>query len=242
MDEVFRALADPSRRRLLDSLNLRDGQTLRELCAELSMTRQSVSKHLAVLEAAGLVTSFRRGREKLHHLDTEPINALADRWITQYDRTRAPAPAAPGTAPPPASAAGDDAFVYPLYLATTPERLWQAITDPVISQRHLGHAMVSRWEKGATYTWLEDGQEFAHPDQVVLDADPYRRISFSFHTVAPGERRSQVRLEIEPVDGQVRLTLVHDGFAPGSVVLQRVRQRWPYALSALKTGLERVPS
>src|SRR4051794_36654327 len=74
VDEVFRALADPSRRRLLDSLNARSGQSLRELCADLDMTRQSVSKHLAVLEAAHLVTTVRRGREKLHHLNAAPIN------------------------------------------------------------------------------------------------------------------------------------------------------------------------
>src|SRR5258705_4523968 len=84
MDEVFKALADPSRRLLLDSLNTRNGQNLQELCAGLSMARQSVSKHLAVLEAANLVTTVRRGREKLHYLKAQPINAIADRWSTQY--------------------------------------------------------------------------------------------------------------------------------------------------------------
>src|SRR5215216_1621535 len=85
---AFRALADPSRRLLLDSLNEQSGQTLRELCSGLDMARQSVSKHLAVLEAAGLVTTLRRGREKLHYLNTAPINAIADRWINQYHRER----------------------------------------------------------------------------------------------------------------------------------------------------------
>ena len=88
MDEVFKALADPSRRLLLDSLNTRNGQSLRDLCAELSMARQSVSKHLAVLEAANLITTVWRGREKLHYLNAEPINAIADRWINQYERAR----------------------------------------------------------------------------------------------------------------------------------------------------------
>src|SRR2546425_12764920 len=89
MDAVFKALADPSRRRLLDSLNARNGQTLRELCAGMDMTRQAVAKHLAVLEVAGLVTSRRRGRERLQYLNTAPINDIADRWINQYDRGRA---------------------------------------------------------------------------------------------------------------------------------------------------------
>jgi DNA-binding transcriptional ArsR family regulator len=86
MDDVFKALADPSRRALLDSLNEQDGQSLRELCARLSITRQSVSKHLAVLEAANLVSTRRRGRDKLHFLDAGPIRAIADGWIKRYER------------------------------------------------------------------------------------------------------------------------------------------------------------
>jgi len=84
----LQALADPSRRLLLDSLNERNGQTLRELCARLDMARQSVSKHLAVLEAANLVTTVRRGREKLHYLNAAPINEIAERWITRYEQDR----------------------------------------------------------------------------------------------------------------------------------------------------------
>jgi DNA-binding transcriptional ArsR family regulator len=88
VDEVFRALADPSRRLLLDSLNGRSGQTLRELCTGLDLARQSVSKHLAVLEEANLVTTVWRGREKLHYLNAAPINDIAARWINRYDRPR----------------------------------------------------------------------------------------------------------------------------------------------------------
>src|SRR5262249_12264025 len=88
LDQVFKALADPSRRRLLDSLNEHNGQTLGELCGELEMARQSVSKHLDILEAANLVTTIRRGREKLHYLNAAPIGELAERWIGNYDRPR----------------------------------------------------------------------------------------------------------------------------------------------------------
>ncbi len=97
MDDVFRALADPNRRALLDSLNEQNGQSLRELCTLLSMTRQSVSKHLAVLEAAHLVSTQRRGREKLHFLQAEPIRAIADSWIKQYERVPTPS-SHPGSA------------------------------------------------------------------------------------------------------------------------------------------------
>src|SRR5215210_6638535 len=124
MDEVFKALADPSRRRLLDSLNARNGQSLRQLCAGLDMARQSVSKHLAVLEAANLVTTLRRGREKLHFLNAAPINAIADRWINHYDRQRAEALADLKTAleqrpMTTTTQAQTSEFVYTTYIKTT---------------------------------------------------------------------------------------------------------------------------
>jgi DNA-binding transcriptional ArsR family regulator len=88
MDEVFKALADPSRRELLDRLRADNGQTLGELCARLAMTRQAVSKHLAILEEANLVAVMWRGREKLHYLNPVPIHDIADRWIGKFERSR----------------------------------------------------------------------------------------------------------------------------------------------------------
>src|SRR5687767_13619171 len=128
MDEIFKALADPSRRRLLDSLNARNGQRLNELCAGLDMARQSVSKHLAVLEGANLVTTVRHGREKLHYLNAVPIHAIADRWINQYDRRRVEALADLKQALE--SPMGEPAFVYTTFVKTTPDQLWTALTDP----------------------------------------------------------------------------------------------------------------
>lgn len=88
MDNVFKALADASRRLLLDRLFVRNGQTLGELCADLEMTRQAVTKHLAILEDAGLVATVRRGREKLHYLNPVPIRDIQDRWIAKFERNR----------------------------------------------------------------------------------------------------------------------------------------------------------
>lgn len=256
MDEVFRALADPSRRVLLDNLNVRDGQTLRELCAGLSMARQSVSKHLAVLEAANLITIVWRGREKLHYLNAEPINAIADRWIKQYDRARAYVLADLKTALE-NQPTGSAEFVYTTYIRTTPERLWQAITDPAFSTRYMGHAMVSDWKKGSTYVWITEpaGLEIAHPDQVILESDPHRRLVFTFHTFGPEltavgldeetiakaaeEQRSEVTCEIEPTDdGQVKLIVIHDNFPPESTVRELISGGWPWKLANLKSGLE----
>jgi uncharacterized protein YndB with AHSA1/START domain/DNA-binding transcriptional ArsR family regulator len=261
-DEVFKALADASRRRLLDSLNARNGQSLRELCAGLDMARQSVSKHLAVLEAANLVTTVWRGREKLHYLNAVPINAIAERWINQYDRERARALADLKTAleePMTSSTTTSTSteFVYTTYIKTTPERLWQALTDPAFTRRYWGLSMESDWAPGSAFTVVLDpsGVTIADPEQVVLEAEPYRRLAYTWHTFSPewaknygiseeqragwaAESRSKVTFEIEPLGQVVKLTVLHDGFDPGSGVLDGVSQGWPAILAGLKTLLE----
>jgi uncharacterized protein YndB with AHSA1/START domain/DNA-binding transcriptional ArsR family regulator len=264
MDEVFKALADASRRRLLDSLNARNGQSLRELCAGLAMARQSVSKHLAVLEAANLITTVWRGREKLHYLNAVPINAIAERWINQYDRERARALADlkaaledPMTSTPSTSSTTSTEFVYTTYIKTTPERLWQALTDPAFTRRYWGLSMESDWTAGSAVAVVLEpsGVTIADPEQVVLEAEPYRRLSYTWHTFTPewaanygiseenraawaAESRSKVTFEIEPLGEMVKLTVLHDGFDPGSGVLAGVTQGWPAIVASLKTLLE----
>lgn len=254
MDEVFKALADASRRRLLDGLNARNGQTLRELCAGLDMARQSVSKHLAVLEAANLVTTARRGREKLHYLNAEPINAIADRWISRYHRERVRALADLKRALE-QDAMDSTEFVYTTYIRTTPERLWQALTDPAFTRRYWGVAFDTDWAVGSPMTWEEAGATISDPDQVVFESKPGRRLAYSWHTFTPqwakahgfdddllgklaGERRSKATFEIEPLGQMVKLTVVHDDFPPGSTAAQMVSEGWPHLLSSLKTLLE----
>src|SRR3954449_10006130 len=150
IDDVFRALADPSRRRLLDSLNHRNGQTLRELCSGLQMARQSVSKHLAILEAANLVTSVRRGREKLHYLNAAPINEIGERWITRYERGRVEALADLKRALEDGAPVESPSFVYTTYIKTTPERRWQALTEPAFTRRYwFGLTFETDWKAGS---------------------------------------------------------------------------------------------
>lgn len=183
MDEVFKALADASRRQLLDRLNTRNGQTLSELCAGLDMARQSVSKHLAVLENANLVTTVWRGRQKLHYLNAEPITAIADRWINRYHRERAQALADLKSALE--QPMGSNDFVYTTYIRTTPQRLWQALTDPAFTRRYWGVAFETDWAVGSTMTWEEGGNTISDPEQVVLEAQPHRRLSYTWHTFTP---------------------------------------------------------
>ena len=254
MDAVFRALADPSRRLLLDSLNARNGQSLNELCTGLAMTRQAVTKHLAVLEAARLVSTERRGREKLHYLNTAPINDISERWISSYHREHAHALADLKNALE-GTPMSNPEFVYVTYIETTPEKLWQALTDPAFTVRYWGAELKSDWRPGSPVLWREGDGEFQDLDQVVLESDPPRRLSYTWHNYQPQharhfgwsdeylaelrkEPRSKVSFEIEPAGATVKLTVRHDGFDTETEMLKAIGGGWPAILSSLKTLLE----
>ena len=150
---MFRALADPTRRALLDALFDRDGQTLVALTARHEMTRIAVAKHLRVLEDAGLVVSRRRGREKLHFLNTIPIRLVHDRWVSKYTE-----PWAAGLAGLKRELEAPMEKVFEIYIRTTPERLWEAITDPAIRAKYqFGVGAVSDWTPGSRYTLAHPG-------------------------------------------------------------------------------------
>ena len=216
------------------------------------MTRQSVSKHLAILEAANLVTTVRHGREKLHYLNAAPINEIAERWINRYDRERVRALSdlkraleeTPMEKPQ---------FVYTTYIRTAPERLWQALTEPSFTRRWWQTTFETDWHAGSPMVWDNNGIIIADPEQIVLESDPFRRLAYTWHTFTPemrerlgdemyaklsSERRSRVSFDIEPVGDMVKLTVVHDDFDPGSTAATMVRKGWPIFLSSLKTLLE----
>jgi DNA-binding transcriptional ArsR family regulator len=256
LDEVFKALADPSRRLLLDSLNERNGQTLRELGSRLDMARQSVSKHLAVLEGANLVTTVRRGREKHHYLNAAPINDIAERWITRYEQDRVNALADLKRAledNPVETEKGS--FVYATYIRTTPQKLWQALTEPAFTERYWSITFESDWKPGSPMTWRTRGLAIADPEQVVLESAPYRRLSYTWQTHSlewaraldfteeasdrlASEPRSKVTFEIEPLGDQVKLTVIHDDLMPDGLTGSMISNGWPRVLANLKTLLE----
>ncbi|MFB9234996.1 ArsR/SmtB family transcription factor [Plantactinospora siamensis] len=256
MDAVFRALADPGRRRLLDSLNARNGQTLSELCGQLDMARQSVSKHLTVLAAAGLVTTAWRGREKLHYLNAAPINAIAERWISRYDRPRAEALADLKEAlEAPMREDQENPFVYTTYIDATPERVWQALTEPAFTRRYWGVSLESDWRKGSAMTWVENGVRTADPEQQVIESEPHRRLVYTWHTFTPewaashdldpglparlaSEGRSTVAFTIEQLGALVKLTVVHSGLRAGGTLHGMISAAWPQLLASMKTLLE----
>src|SRR3954449_1641587 len=176
MDAVFKALADPTRRGLLDELFKQDGQTLSAMEARVPMTRFGVMKHLRVLEEAGLVVTRRRGREKLHFLNPVPIRLVHDRWVSKYAE-----PWASGLSELKQTLeAATMEKVFEIYIKTTPERLWDAITNPDMRREYTFGAVVeSDWSPGSTYqaTGSPLGLIFAGEN---LEIDPPRRLVQSF--------------------------------------------------------------
>jgi uncharacterized protein YndB with AHSA1/START domain len=236
MDAVFKALSDPTRRSLLDELYEHDGQSLHSLEQRLPMTRFGVMKHLKVLEEAGLVTTKRRGREKLHFLNPVPIRLVHDRWVSKYAEPWA----ATLTQLKRRLEEGLMEKVFEIYIKTTPERLWEAITDSDMRQRYsFGVGISSDWTPGSGYSSEANGGfEIATGEN--LDVDPPHRLVQSFMALwsedVKAEGTSRVTWEIEPVGDSCRLTVTHDQLREGAN--GQVYGGWPQILSGLKTLLE----
>ena len=233
---MFRALADPTRRALLDELFREDGQTLSALEGRFPITRFGVMKHLKQLEEAGLVVTRRRGREKLHFLNPVPIRLVHDRWVSKY--------AEPWTA----ALSGlkhelekTMEKVFEIYIKTTPERLWQAITDPEIRAKYnFGAGVTSDWTPGSSY-------QMGHPAAGVLlgegqnlEVDPPRKLVQTMTALwsddVKAEGATRITWEIEPVGDSCRLVVTHDQLREGAH--DELYGGWPMILSGLKTWLE----
>jgi uncharacterized protein YndB with AHSA1/START domain len=235
MDAVFRALADPTRRKLLDQLFRKDGQTLSALERRFPMTRFGVMKHLKQLEEARLVVTKRRGREKLHFLNPVPIRLVYDRWVSKY-------------AEPWAAALSDlkqrledktMEKVFEIYIKTTPERLWKAITDAEMRRKYtFGVVVTSDWTAGSRYEGAGGGNLIFEGEN--LEVEPPRRLVQSFRALwgedVKSEGTSRVTWEIEPVGDSCRLTVTHDQLREGANA--QLYGGWMMVLSGLKTLLE----
>jgi uncharacterized protein YndB with AHSA1/START domain len=235
MDEVFRALADPTRRSLLDELFREDGQTLSALQGRFAMTRFGVMKHLKQLEGAGLVVTRRRGREKLHFLNPVPIRLVHDRWVSKY-------------AEPWAAALSDlkntleesMEKVFEIYIKTTPERLWEAITDTEMRSKYtFGARVKSDFKPGSRYEQgTPDGTLLGEGENLVVD--PPRKLVQSMRALwsadVKAEGTSRVTWEIKAVGDSCHLTVTHDQLREGAN--GQLYGGWPMILSGLKTLLE----
>jgi uncharacterized protein YndB with AHSA1/START domain len=236
VDEVFKALADPTRRSLLDELYREDGQTLSALEERFSMTRFGVMKHLRQLEEAGLVVTRRRGREKLHFLNPVPIRLVHDRWVSKYAE-----PWAAGLSDLKHRLETTMEKVFEIYIRTTPERLWEAITDPEIrSKYNFGARIVSDWTPGSRFEMSAPKAGGLLGEGEILEVDAPRRLVQTMRALWSDEVRSEgtsrVTWEIEPIGDSCRLTLTHDQLREGAN--DQLYGGWPMILSGLKTWLE----
>lgn len=235
---VFKALADQTRRFLLDRLHEHNGQTLGQLCEHLEMTRQSATQHLDVLAAATLVTTVRRGREKLHYLNPVPIHEIQRRWIDKFEQPRLRAlQAIRGRAE---EAMDRPTFVYVIYIESTPERVWHALTDADLTAEYWGHSNVSDWQQGSPWQHVRtDGSGIADVVGTVVESvPPYRLVST---WGLPGEPDagdfSRVTFTIEPYEELVRLIVTHE-LLRDAAERDEAAHGWAAVLSNLKTRLE----
>jgi len=236
VDEVFRALADPTRRELLDELFRADGQTLSALEQRFAMTRFGVMKHLRQLEEAGLVVTRRRGREKLHFLNPVPIRLIHDRWVSKYA-----APWAEMLSDLKQELEKPMEKVFEIYIRTTPERLWEAITDPDIRRKYnFGAGVTSDWKPGSRVAMGHPGAPGLLGDGEVLEVDPPRKLVHTLTALwsdeVKSEGASRVTWEIEQVADSCRLVVTHDQLREGAN--PQIYGGWPMILSGLKTWLE----
>jgi uncharacterized protein YndB with AHSA1/START domain len=237
VDDVFKALADPTRRALLDELFKEDGQTLTALESRLPMTRFGVMKHLKVLEEANLVVTRRRGREKLHFLNVVPIRLVHDRWVSKY-------------AEPWAATLTDIKHdledrtmekVFEIYIKATPEQVWNAITDADLRAKYnFGVGVESDWTNGSSYKGVHKVAGFTISEGENLEVDPPRKLVQSFNATwgddVKAEGTSRVTWEIEPIEDSCRVTVIHDQLREGAN--DQLYGGWPMILSGLKTLLE----
>jgi uncharacterized protein YndB with AHSA1/START domain/DNA-binding transcriptional ArsR family regulator len=244
-EKVFKALADANRRKLLDLLFQRDGQTVGELAAHLAeeMTRFGCMKHLQVLEDAGLLSTRKVGREKFHYLNPVPIQSVYDRWVTKYARPWARSLTDFKAVMEGNAMADKPDHIFHVYIRTTPERLWQALTDGEFTRQYYFNTEVrSTWKPGDPYSY-----HYPETDKVmlggdVIEADPPRRLVTTFRPLwideAAQAPASTVIFEIERLGETCKLTLTHIDLDPASAPAKGIVEGWAQILSGLKTLLE----
>jgi uncharacterized protein YndB with AHSA1/START domain/biotin operon repressor len=241
VEPVFKALSDQTRRELLDELFRHDGQTLNALASRFDMTRVAVAKHLRLLEAAGLVVSRRSGREKLHYLNPVPIRLVHDRWVNKYTEGWAAGLADLKRDMEANVEEANVEKVFEIYIRTTPEQLWRAITDPEVRARYqFGARVESSWTSGSFYHVTHQGAPRSLIEGENLEVSPPRRLVQSYRAVwdddIAAEGTSRVTWEIEPVGDSCRLTVTHDQLRENAD--PHLYGGWPMILSGLKTWLE----
>ncbi|WP_198397625.1 ArsR/SmtB family transcription factor [Brevibacterium antiquum] len=245
LDKAFKALADPTRRRLLDELRRENGQSLRDLCEGVSMARQSLTQHIDQLVDANLIVVIRKGRERRHYLNPHPIHEIERRWTRDFDQQHldvidAVKKRAEETAMTTTSEFPD--YVYVTYIRATREDVWDALTNADITPIYWsGIANVSDWQAGSEWTHRKNGDPLGDYDiwGRILESRPPERLVFTFQPAAqPLETKgSIVTYDIKQTGEVVKLTVSHTNL-PDKGMLNGISQGWPAILASLKSYLE----
>jgi uncharacterized protein YndB with AHSA1/START domain/DNA-binding transcriptional ArsR family regulator len=236
---VYKALADPTRRALLDRLHERNGQTLSELCEGFGMARQSATQHLNVLEDANLVATVRRGRERLHYLNPVPLHEMQLRWIEKFEQPRL---RALRTVKQKAEQAMSNkpTFVYVTYIESTAQAVWDALTDADMTAAYWGHSNVSDWQVGSRWEHQRtDGSQISDTGGTVIESTRPTRLVTSWEdpTAHAQVTPSTVTFLIEPFGDIVRLTVTHEDL-PDEANRDIAAHGWAAVISNLKSFLE----
>jgi uncharacterized protein YndB with AHSA1/START domain/DNA-binding transcriptional ArsR family regulator len=239
MDVIFKALSDTTRRKLLDRLRDKNGQSLSELENAMGMTRFGVMKHLKVLEAASLIVTHKSGRFKYHYLNPSPLQLMVDRWIeplTQQPLTRAVLGLKAELERNHNMTKPD--FMLETFIRTTPEKLWKALTDPALITRYhfASIAIHGRFDPGEAYEYqFSDGNTMLSGE--VIAADPPSRLELSFLPgwMGPHAVKSRHVYKIEHMGDLTKLTVLHFDLPEGQ---DGVREGWAKIIASLKSYLE----
>ena len=238
VDAVFKALSDPTRRQLLDTLRDRGGLTLTQLEEGMGMTRFGVMKHLKVLEEANLVLTRRDGRFKYHYLNALPIQEVADRWMAPYAKPLARFALNLKNAlesEPPMADKPD--FVFSTYIRTTPDKLWDALTNPEMTQQfYYGGRVQAELKPGGNFSYLTPAGDINLHGEV-LEIDPPKRLVTTFKATwaEAGGEVTRVMYEIEPMGEVCKFTMTHFDYEKSRA---GVEEGWPIIVAGLKTLLE----
>lgn len=244
MDAIFKALADETRRSLLDALREQDGQTLTDLESGLGMSRFGVSKHLKILEAAGLIITHKSGRFKYHYLNAAPLQQVIDRWIEPLVQK----PLARAALDLKSKLEGDVSmttqtqtkpdFILETYIRTTPEKLWEALTSEPISARYniLAGGIQSDFKPGSSYRHvLPNGESILSGK--ILAVVPLKHLDMTFVPgwMGPDAQPSRAVYDIAVIGDTCKLTVQHFDIPPGQ---DGVKDGWAKIVSNIKSLLE----
>ena len=242
-DRLFKALGDPSRTRVLDLLHAQNGRTLGQLCEHLDMTRQAATQHLGILEAANLVTTARRGREKLHFLNPVPLHEVYERWVRKFERQRLEVLNDIKIQLEQTQMAKEKtSFLYVTYISATREQVFDALINPEVARRYWGHENVSDWTPGARWQHVRaNAERTVELVGEVVEVTPPSRLVITWANASQADdpsSYSRVTFDIEKYTDMVKLTVTHDELEAGSGMANAIARGWPVVLSSLKSYLE----